>query len=341
MTQLLIPSINRQALLSKRPVGFAQESDWSLTETPVALPENGEILVRVTHLSLDPAMRGWMNAAKSYIEPVALGAVMRAFGLGEVVASGSDSVPVGSLVTGEFGVQEHALMNASDVEVVERDVAVPPGALLGLLGLTGMTAYFGLLDIAEFKPGQTVLVSGAAGAVGSTVGQIAKALGGRVVGIAGGAEKCAYLTETLGFDAAIDYKSGDVGAAIRAALPNGADVFFDNVGGEILDHALANLAMKARVIICGAVSQYNNTEAGAGPKNYRALLVKRARMEGMVVFDYVERFPEATKQLTEWLGSGQIVSVEDVVRGSIADFPATLMRLFEGKNTGKLVLEIV
>lgn len=341
MAQPALPSTNRQFLLAQRPVGFAKESDWALAEVPVAAPLDGEVLVRVTHISLDPAMRGWMNAGASYIEPVGIGAVMRAFGLGEVVASGAADLPVGTLVTGAFGVQEHALMAAAAVQEVERDDAVSPGAHLGLLGLTGMTAYFGLLDVGEFQPGQTVLVSGAAGAVGSTVGQIVKALGGRVVGTAGGPEKCRYLTETLGFDAAVDYKAEGVGAAIRAALPEGANVFFDNVGGEILDHGLANLAPRARVIICGAVSQYNNTEAGAGPKNYRALLVKRARMEGMVVFDYAESFPEAVDQITGWLRGGQIVSVEDVVRGPVDAFPATLMRLFEGKNTGKQVLEIV
>lgn len=332
--------VNTQLRLAHRPVGFAKASDWDLVTAPAGTPADGEFLVRVRQLSLDPAMRGWMNANRSYIPPVEIGAVMRAFGVGEVIASRHAAFAVGDLVTGEFGAQNYAICSGDGVERIDPSIEVPTSAYLGVLGLTGLTAYFGLLDIGEFVPGQTVFISGAAGAVGSTVGQIVKILGGTAIGTAGGPDKCAYLVDELGFDAAIDYKSEDVAAGLRRHAPEGVNVFFDNVGADILDAGLANLAHGARVVICGAISQYNATEVMPGPVNYRALLVKRARMEGLIVFDYQDRYGPAIQELAQWLADGKLTGVEDIVDGTIEDFPATLMRLFEGKNVGKQILQL-
>ncbi|MDI9914192.1 NADP-dependent oxidoreductase [Rhodococcus sp. IEGM 1379] len=334
------PNTNRKLLLDRRPVGFAKESDWKLVSEPVPVPDEGRFVVRVRQISLDPAMRGWMNSGRSYIPPVAIGEVMRAFALGEVVDSKATDFPVGTLVTGAFGVQEYAVSSGDGVSVINQNLDVPASAYLGVLGITGATAYFGLTDVGEFQPGQTVFVSGAAGAVGSTVGQIVKILGGKVIGTAGGRAKCDFLVNELGFDGAIDYKSENVGEELRRLAPGGVNVFFDNVGGEILDAGLSNLAMRARVVVCGAISQYNSTEVTAGPTNYRALLVKRARMEGMVVFDYEDRMAEAVTPLAQWMSEGKLNNIEDIVTGSILEFPQTLMRLFEGQNVGKQILDL-
>lgn len=331
---------NRQYRLAHRPVGAAQETDWDLVTEPVPDPGDGQFVVQLQQLSLDPAMRGWMNAGKSYIPPVEIGQVMRAYGTGAVVASRHPDFPVGELVTGEFGVQEYALSDGRGVRRIDRELPVPTSAYLGLLGLTGLTAYFGLLDVGRFQSGQTVAVSGAAGAVGSTVGQIAKLHGGRVIGIAGGTKKCRYLVNELGFDAAIDYKSENVRQALHAHAPGGVDVFFDNVGGDILDDGLLRLAQGATVVICGAVSQYNSTAGAQGPNNYLALLIARARMEGFVVTDYEDRYAEAIDALAQWLADGRLHNVEDIVHDSILAFPRTLTRLFTGANTGKLILEL-
>ena len=302
-------------------------------------PGPGEALVKTQYVSLDPAMRGWMNDAKSYIPPVGLGEVMRAIGVGTVVASNDPSLAAGDLVTGPTNVQEYAVAPAKQWQKLPAGVA-PPERWLGVLGMPGMTAYFGLIDVGQAKAGETLLVSAAAGAVGAVVGQIGKALGMRVVGIAGGADKCKYIVDELGFDAAVDYKSGDVRAALKEHCPKGIDVYFDNVGGELLDMALAMLRRRARVVICGAISQYNN-EGGvvSGPKNYMSLLINSARMEGFVVFHFAERYPEAVMALAGWYREGKLKAREDIVDG-LDQFPDALLRLFRGENFGKLILKV-
>jgi NADPH-dependent curcumin reductase CurA len=329
---------NHQIRLAARPTGEPVPSDWAHTEEPVPTPEDGQILVRVTHLSLDPAMRAWLDDRPSYIPPVGLNEVMRALAGGEVVESKNPGFAVGDHVTGVFGVQEYAISDGPAVQKVD-PAAVPMTTYLSALGMTGMTAYFGLFDVGALKDGETVLISGAAGAVGSMVGQLAKIKGCRVIGIAGGAEKCATLTDELGFDAALDYKVDGWSRGLREAAPDGVDVFFDNVGGEVLDAGLGRLARGARVVICGAISQYNSGQP-YGPKNYLSLLVNRARMEGFVVFDFANRYAEAGAEIAGWLRAGKLHSKEHVVTGSVGDFPATLPKLFRGENLGKLVLQI-
>jgi NADPH-dependent curcumin reductase CurA len=335
--------VNRQVRLAARPVGWPKPSDWNFTEEPVGEPGDGEVLVRVRFLSLDPAMRGWMNEGRSYIKPVEIGEVMRAGGIGVVVASADARLPPGTHVSGLLGVQEYALFDARAVargDIARIDLRLgTPAQWLNVLGMPGMTAYFGLLDVGLAKAGETVVVSGAAGAVGQTVGQLAKIKGCRAVGIAGGPQKCDWVVRELGFDACIDYKSGPIKDGLKAHCANGVDVYFDNVGGEILDAVLTRLNRKARIVICGAISQYNNTEAVKGPANYLSLLVHRARMEGMVVFDYVERFPAAIAELATYLKDGRMKSREDVVAG-FDTFPETLLKLFRGENFGKLILQV-
>ena len=331
--------MNRQVRLAARPEGLPKRSDWKFTDEAVREPAEGELLVEVSHISLDPAMRGWMNDAKSYIRPVAIDEVMRAGGAGKVIASRHLDFKAGDLVAGSFGVQKYALSDGKGVRKVDTRFA-PLSTYLGALGMPGMTAYFGLLDIGKPKPGETVVVSGAAGAVGSVVGQIAKIKGCRTVGIAGGADKCAYLTGKLGFDAAIDYKGEDVKAALKTHCPDGIHVYFDNVGGDILDAALSRLALHARIVICGAISQYNNTTPVKGPANYLSLLVNRASMTGMVVFDYADRYAEGAREMAQWIAQGKLIAKEDVVQGGIDAFPETLLKLFKGENTGKLVLAL-
>jgi NADPH-dependent curcumin reductase CurA len=284
-------------------------------------------------------MRGWINDARSYAPPVPVGDVMRAGGAGRVIASGDPSVAEGDFVTGMTGIQEYAVLPARAVFRADLSLAPLP-RYLSALGMTGMTAYFGLLDVGRPEPGQTVVVSGAAGAVGSIVGQIAKLKGCRTIGIAGGPDKCRWLTEVLGFDAAIDYRAGRVTAELREHTPDGIDVFFDNVGGEILDAALARLVIGARVVLCGGISQYNATSGVCGPANYLSLVVNRARMEGFLVSDYAARFPEGIRDMAAWLADGSVIAREDIVAGSVDAFPDTFLRLFRGENTGKLLLKI-
>jgi NADPH-dependent curcumin reductase CurA len=335
--------INHQVRLAKRPVGAATRENWSFTTEPVPEPAAGGVLVKTLALSLDPAMRGWMNDAKSYIPPVGIGEVMRAGGIGKVVASNNPAFATGDLVSGSLGAQEYCALAQDEIKrngMFKIDLRLGSiGQWLNVLGFPGMTGYFGLLDIGQPKPGETVVVSGAAGAVGQTVGQLARIKGCRVVGIAGGREKCDWVVRELGFDACIDYKAGDVKAGLKEHCPKGVDIYFDNVGGEILDDVLARLARGARIIICGAISQYNNTTAVQGPKNYLSLLVNRARMQGMVVFDYVDRFPIAMAELAGYLKDGRMKSKEDVVQG-LDTFPEALARLFTGQNFGKLVLQV-
>lgn len=330
--------INHQFRLAARPNGLPKASDWSYDSSPVAEPGEGEFLTQVLYVSLDPAMRGWMNEGKSYIPPVAIGEVMRAGTVGRVVSSKHPKFAAGEYVSGHFGVQEYAISNGQGVNKIDPDLAPLP-VYLGTLGMPGMTAYFGILDVGELKSGDTVVVSGAAGAVGTVVGQVAKIKGARVVGIAGGTDKCAWLVNELGFDAAIDYKSEDLKKALREHCPKGIDVYFDNVGGDILDAALSQLARGARVVICGAISQYNATAPVKGPSNYLSLLVNRASMKGMVVFDYASRYHEAVQAMGGWLAAGKMQSREQVVEG-IANFPDALLMLFRGANTGKLVLKL-
>jgi len=329
---------NTQVKLIRRPVGEPKASDFEIAEAPLPEPGDGEVLVKVLYLSLDPAMRGWMNQGKSYIPPVGLGEVMRALGVGKVLASRDARFAPGDYVSGITGVQRYAVCPAAELTKVDPAVAPLP-AYLHVLGMTGMTAYFGLLEVGQPKPGETVVVSAAAGAVGSVVGQIAKIKGCRAIGIAGGKDKCDYLVNELGFDAAVDYKQGNLKAELRRVCPEGVDVYFDNVGGEILDTVLTRLRLHARVVICGAISQYNNTQPVTGPSNYLSLLVNRARMQGMVVFDYADRFPEAVREMAGWLREGKLKHREHIVTG-IETFPERLLMLFRGENFGKLILQV-
>ena len=334
---------NHQIRLARRPVGLPVRADWSFTAEPVAPPGTGGVVVKTLLLSLDPAMRGWMNEGKSYIAPVAIEAVMRAGGIGVVVASESALFAIGDHVSGALGVQEYASFDERQLgrgELAKIDLRIAaPTQWLNVLGMPGMTGYFGLMDVGQPKPGETVVVSGAAGAVGQTVGQLAKIKGCRAVGIAGGPAKCEWVVKELGFDACIDYKAGPVKEGLKAHCPKGVDIYFDNVGGEILDAVLTRLNRHARIIICGAISQYNNTEPVKGPANYLSLLVNRARMEGIVVFDYAERYPQAIAEMAAYLKDGRMKGREDVVAG-IDTFPETLLKLFRGENFGKLVLQV-
>ena len=335
--------INHQVRLAMRPVGQPTRDNWRFTDEPVAEPAEGGVLIKNLSLSLDPAMRGWMNEGKSYIAPVGIGEVMRAGGVGKVLASRHPKFNVGDLVSGSLGVQEYATIgpeqfrHAGLARIDTRLGSV--SQWLNVLGMPGMTGYFGLLDVGLPRPGDTVVVSGAAGAVGQTVGQLARIKGCRVVGIAGGRAKCDWVVGELGFDACIDYKAGQVRAGLKEHCPKGVDVYFDNVGGDILDEVMTRLAMRARIVICGAISQYNATTAIQGPKNYLSLLVHRARMEGMVVFDYADRYPQAVAELAGYLKDGRIKSREDIVHG-LETFPQALTRLFTGENFGKLVLQL-
>jgi NADPH-dependent curcumin reductase CurA len=338
---------NRQVRLAKRPEGAATRDNWQFTTEPVGEPAEGGVLVKTLSLSLDPAMRGWMNEGKSYIPPVEIGAVMRAGGVGRVVASRNPAFAVGDTVYGTLGVQEYILIPQEEIKRTGlTKIDLRAGSItqwLNVLGMPGMTGYFGLMDIGQPKPGETVVVSGAAGAVGQTVGQLAKIKGCRAVGIAGGPEKCDWVVKELGFDACIDYKAGPsaVRDGLKAHCQKGVDIYFDNVGGEILDAVLARLARGARIIICGAISQYNNANSAPaqGPKNYLSLLVNRARMQGMVVFDYADRYHVAVAEMATYLKDGRMKSREDVVEG-IDTFPEALSRLFTGENFGKLVLKV-
>jgi len=292
----------------------------------------------VLYISLDPAMRMWINDVRSYMPPVGIGEVMRALGLGIVTASRNPRFAVGDHVSGVFGVQEYAITDGRGVTKIDPRV-VPLPKYLNVLGMTGMTAYFGLLDTGQPKPGETVVVSAAAGAVGAVVGQIAKIKNCHVVGIAGGAEKCRYIAQDLGFDAAIDYKNEDVKQSLRKQCTKGIDVYFDNVGGAILEAALANLARGARIVVCGAISQYCNTGPIAGPSNYLSLVSNRATMKGMLVIDYADRYAQAGAEMAAWMAAGKLKSREDIVEG-LATFPETLLKLFKGENSGKLMLKV-
>ena len=345
--------INHQVRLAARPKGLPGAECWQFTEEPVPQPADGGVLVKTLALSLDPAMRGWMNEGKSYIPPVGIGEVMRAGGVGRVIESKNPAFAVGDTVMGGPGVQEYFLVPGDMIKrtgLTKIDLRMGTVTQwLNVLGMPGMTGYFGLMDVGLPKAGETVVVSGAAGAVGQTVGQVAKIKGCRVVGIAGGPAKCEWVVKELGFDACIDYKGAAPNGvekwdAVREGLkqhcPGGVDIYFDNVGGEILDAVLARINRRARIIICGAISQYNATTAVQGPKNYLSLLVNRARMEGIVVFDYADRYHLAVAEMAGYLKDGRVKSKEDVVEGGIQAFPGTLPMLFNGGNFGKLVLKV-
>jgi len=329
---------NQRIVLAQRPTGVPDADTWRMETVEVADLEDGQALVQARYLSLDPAMRGWINEGDTYLPAVKLGEVMRAGGVGEVIESRAERYPVGALVSGLLGWQELAVAGPANPMQV-----LPPGTdpklAVGVLGTTGLTAYFGLLDLGQPKAGETVLVSGAAGATGSAAGQIAKILGCRVVGIAGGAEKCALLTDELGFDAAIDYKAGAVRAAIGATCPDGVDVYFDNVGGDILEAAIGAINQNARIVLCGGIAGYNDVEPRPGPRNLMNLVIKRARMEGFIVIDYRSRFGEGIAQLAQWVAEGKLRQLDTVVKG-LDQAPSALNMLFTGANTGKLMIEV-
>ncbi len=330
-------SNNKQVRLAKRPMGMTDASTWEFTTKDIPTPAEGQFLCKIEYISLDPAMRGWVNDAKSYIPPVEIGAVMRAGTAGTVIESKHPDYKEGDFVVGSLGVQEYAVSDGSFCYKSDT-FGLPKEKFLGVLGMPGFTAYFGLIDVTNPQPGETLVVSGAAGAVGSVVGQIGKIKGCKVIGIAGGPEKCKMVVEDYGFDACIDYKAGDVKAGLKEHCPKGIDIYFDNVGGEILDLCLARIRFHGRVSICGAISQYNSTEPIKGPSNYLSLLVNGAKMEGFVVLHFRERYMEAAKQLGEWMMAGQLKSKETVIEG-IETFPDTFNRLFSGDKTGKLVLK--
>jgi NADPH-dependent curcumin reductase CurA len=331
--------VNRQWQLGTRPSGMVEESNFALSESAVPAPAEGEFLVRNLYLSLDPAMRTWMTDAPSYIPPVGIGEVMRGACVGRVIESRHPDYAPGELVLGVFGWQDYAVSDGGGpIPVSKVPEGVPATMPLGVLGITSLTAYFGLKEIAKPKAGETVAVSGAAGATGSVTGQLAKLWGCKVVGIAGGPEKCEWLTSELGFDGAVDYKSEKVAARLRELCPGGIDVFWDNVGGAVLEAGLANLAMHARVVLCGAISNYNE-ERPAGPRNYMNLLVRRSRMEGFVVFDYFSRVDEAMAELVPLVMEGKIRHREDV-RDGLEAAPTALVDLYTGDNRGKLLVKI-
>ena len=338
MSETTSDRVNRRWLLARRPRGLGAAEDFRWVKEPVPTPGEGEVLVRNLCLSCDPTQRGWM-AGDTYMPAVPLGEVMRSFAAGRVVESRSPRFAAGQLVQGLLGWQDYAVTSPEAAGLVPLPAGAPLETALSILGLTGLTAYFGLLEVGRPKADETVVVSGAAGATGSAVGQIAKIKGCRAIGIAGGQDKCQYLMSELGFDAAIDYKSEDVAQRLAETCPNGIDVYFDNVGGGILDAALQRLAMRGRVVICGAISRYNESSPQPGPSHYLHLLVKRGRMEGFLVLDYMDRAAEAVTALATWLKQGKLKDRVDVQIG-LENAPAALLRLFTGANRGKQLVKI-
>jgi NADPH-dependent curcumin reductase CurA len=331
---------NRQWRLAERPTGLIEERNFRWTEEPVPdISSDGQILVRNLYLSCDPTQRGWI-ARNTYLPAVPIGDVVRSFAVGRVEKSKSPAFREGDLVQGLFGWQDYALVRADAPPALRKLLpGVPIELQMSALGSTGLTAYFGLLDVGRPQPGETVLVSGAAGATGSIAGQIARIKGCRAIGIAGGRDKCEWLVKEARFDMAIDYKSEDVASKLRDACPNGVDIYFDNVGGELLDVVLAQLALRGRIILCGAIATYNDAEQRPGPKNYMNLLLKRGRMEGFLVLDYLARAEEAGMQLFSWLQETRLVDRVDVQHG-LENAPRALRRLFLGENKGKQLVKI-
>jgi NADPH-dependent curcumin reductase len=332
--------INRICKLAKRPPpGLPARDTFEIVDEPAADPGPGQFRVKIAYISLDPAMRGWMNESKSYVAAVPLGGVMRGYAVGTIDASNHPDFRVGEAVQGLLGVQSYALSDGKGVVRVNPQQA-PLERWIGGLGMPGWTAYFGLLDVGKPQPGETVVVSAASGAVGSLVGQIAKLKGCRAVGIAGGPDKCRYVVETLGFDACVDYKAGNLAADLKAAAPKGIDVYFENVGGEILDTVLLQMNTFGRIPVCGLISAYNATKAPEGPKNLRAVLTQRLTMRGLIVFDWADRIPEAIRELGGWHAAGKLKIREDVRTGGIDAYPEVLNLLYTGGNFGKLVLKV-
>lgn len=351
------PLMNQRMVLRRRPSWTATLHDFELEEVPVSRPGAGEVLVRVLWIGFDPAMRGWMNDGPSYAPPVPLGGVMRAHGVGEVVVSGVDEVAVGTLVTGNFGWQSYVLAAFDEGGLghiehvhdpsVTRPIArrvpegVPPRSVLGVLGTTGLTAYFGMLELGAPRPGDVVLVSGAAGATGSVAGQLAKLAGATTIGIAGGPAKSEWLAEVAGFDHVVDYKSDDVVERLAKVAPGGVNLFFDNVAGKVLEAGIANIAPRGTVVLCGGISSGYSDEAVAyGPTNLSTITVRSCTMKGFIVTDFADRFGGAVERLTRWVQDGSLVWAEDIQEGEVADAVATMNRLFDGRNLGKQILQL-
>lgn len=332
-------TINRQFLLAARPVGMPKDSDFNLVETPVPTPAANQFLVRAHYLSVDPYMRGRMNDVKSYAKPVQIGEVMTGGVVGEVIESNHQDYKVGDFVTGQFGWQEYAVSDGVGVRKVDPSLA-PISTSLGVLGMPGLTAYFGLLDICDPKPGETVLVSGAAGAVGTLVGQIAKIKGCHTVGIAGTDDKVGYLVDELGFDAAFNYKTvTDYFGKLRELCPKGIDSYFDNVGGTISDAAIRLLNVHARVSVCGQISQYNLEKPEMGPRLLGLLIVTRSKVQGFLVSDYWSRFDEGLREMASWISEGKLKYQENIVEG-FENMPGAFIGMLQGENTGKQLVRV-
>lgn len=332
--------MNRQILLAARPVGFPKESDFKLVESAIPTPGEGQILVRSIYLSVDPYMRGRMNDVKSYAPPVQIGGLMGGGAVSKVLQSKNPAYNEGDIVEGLFGWQDYAVSDGQGVRKIDPDVA-PVSTALGVLGMPGLTAYFGLLEIGNPQPGETVVVSGAAGAVGSLVGQIAKIKGSRVVGIAGADDKIAYLTAELGFDGAFNYKTvSDYYKKLKELCPKGIDVYFDNVGGEITDAVFRLINTRARISICGQISQYNLEKPELGPRLIlTSLLVKQARAEGFLVFQFIDKYPDGIKQMAQWLREGKLKYDEDIEEG-IENTPRAFISMLRGRNRGKQLVKV-
>jgi NADPH-dependent curcumin reductase len=331
---------NRRIVLAERPTGMLGAHNVRVEQEAIPVPGEGEALARVRYLSIDPTIRTWMDDAPGYLPPIGIDEVVRCGGIAEVIESNSSRYSVGDLLFGMTGWQDYMIADEGARTMQGLPPGISPTAALSVFGVTGMTAYFGLLDVGRVREGDVVVVSGAAGATGSTVGQIAKIKNaGKVIGIAGGPEKCEWIVRELGFDAAIDYKSDDVAARLREEAPDGIDLYFDNVGGEILDACLGQLALRGRVVLCGAIAGYNNEGRATGPANYLSLLIRRGRMEGFIILDYLQRFPEGQAEMAGWLAAGQIRSVEHVVEGLENSLDA-LNLLFTGGNTGKVIVRV-
>jgi len=335
-----VSNTNRRIVLAKRPSGLVDDETVRVETEAAPEPADGQALVKVRYLSIDPTIRTWMDDVPSYLPPIQIDEVIRSGGVGEVVESRTDAYQPGQLVFGMTGWQDYAIIDAGEQAMQVLPDGVPPGVAIGILGVTGMTAYFGITDVGQIKEGDVVVISGAAGATGSAAGQIAKIKGAKkVIGIAGGAEKCAHIVNELGFDEAIDYKNDNVAARLHEACPDGIDLYFDNVGGSILNDCLANLAMRGRVVLCGAISTYNDDGPPVGPSNYLTLLVRRGRMEGFIILDYLDRFPAAQMEMAGWIAEGKIKSSEHVVEG-LEKAPDALNLLFTGGNTGKVIVAL-
>jgi NADPH-dependent curcumin reductase CurA len=335
-----VTEVNRQILLKKRPAGVPDAADFELAEATVGAPEAGEVLLRNLYLSIDPAIRGWMSDAKSYLPPIGIGAPIRSGTLSQIVESKAEGWPVGQLVQALAAWESYSVVSSRMLHgKVQTMEGVPLSTMLSVLGGTGLTAYFGLLEVGRPKEGEAVLVSAAAGGVGSIVGQIAKLKGCRAVGLTGSDEKCAWLTGELGYDAAINYKTTNLRLALKEACPEGVDLFFDSVGGETLNTVLTRLKQHGRVVVCGAISQINEAELPPGPSNYLQLLAKSARMEGFTTLDFAPQYDEARADLARWIREGKIHHRDDIVEG-LEEAPSQFLRLFSGDHRGKLLVKL-